>query len=53
MEPVHQEVPETTKAKLRAQHAELDPFALKKSIEVKLKRFFTVLSNLDREATKT
>ena len=47
------EVPETTKARLRAQHAELDPFALKKSIEVKLKKFFTVLSNLNREATKT
>jgi hypothetical protein len=47
------EVLEITKAKLRAKHAELDPFALKKSIEAKLKKFFTVLSNLNREATKT
>jgi hypothetical protein len=46
-------IPEATKAKLRAQHAGLDPFALKKSIEVKLKNFFTALSNLDRESTKT
>jgi hypothetical protein len=44
---------EETKAKLRSEHARLDPFALKKNIEVKLKKFFTVLSNLDREATKT
>jgi hypothetical protein len=46
------EVPEATKVKLRAEHAALDPFALKKSIETKLKKFFTALSNLDREATK-
>lgn len=46
------EIPEATKAKLRAEHAKLDPFALKKSIEVKLKKFFTALSNLNREATK-
>jgi hypothetical protein len=46
------DIPEATKAKLRAQHAGLDPFALKKNIEVKLKKFFTVLGNLDREATK-
>jgi hypothetical protein len=26
---------------------------LKKSIEVKLKKFFTALGNLDRESTKT
>lgn len=45
------EIPETTKAKLRAQHAQLDPFALKKNIELKLKNFFTVLGNLNREAT--
>ena len=44
---------EATKARLRAQHAKLDPFALKKSIEAKLKKFFTVLGNLDRESTKT
>jgi len=47
------DIPEATKAMLRAQHARLDPFALKKSIEVKLKKFFTVLGNLDRESTKT
>ena len=46
-------IPEATKARLRAQHAKLDPFALKKNIEVKLKNFFTVLGNLDRESTKT
>lgn len=43
---------EATKTRLRAQHAQLDPFALKKSIEVKLKKFFTALGNLNREATK-
>ena len=47
------DIPEATKAKLRAEHAELDPFALKKSIEVKLQKFFTALGNLNREATKT
>ena len=47
------EIPEATKTKLRAEHVALDPFALKKSIEVKLKKFFTALSNLDRESTKT
>jgi len=46
------DIPEATKVKLRAQHAQLDPFALKKSIEFKLKKFFTALGNLDREATK-
>jgi hypothetical protein len=49
------DIPEATKAKLRAQHGGLDPFALKKSIEVKLKKFFTALGalgNLNREATK-
>jgi len=46
------DIPEATKAKLRAEHARLDPFALKKSIEVKLKKFFTVLGHLNREATK-
>jgi hypothetical protein len=46
------EIPEATKAKLRAQHAQLDPWALRKSIELKLKNFFTVLGNLNREATK-
>ena len=47
------DIPEATKDKLRAEHAGLDPFALKKSIESKLKNFFTVLGNLDRESTKT
>lgn len=47
------DIPEATKAKLRTEHAALDPFALKKNIELKLKKFFTALSNLDRESTKT
>jgi hypothetical protein len=46
------DIPEATKVKLRAQHRGLDPFALKKSIEAKLKKFFTALGNLNREATK-
>jgi hypothetical protein len=46
------EIPEEKKAKLRAEHASLDPFALKKSIESKLRKFFTTLGNLNREATK-
>jgi hypothetical protein len=46
------DIPEATKAKLRNQHATLDPFLLKKSIELKLKKFFTALGNLNREATK-
>jgi len=47
------DIPEATKARLRAQHALLDPFALKKSIETKLRKFFTVLGNLNCQATKT
>jgi hypothetical protein len=47
------EIEEATKTKLRTEHTALDPFALKKSIEVKLKKFFTALRNLDRESTKT
>ena len=47
------DIPEATKARLRAEHAALDPFALKKSIEAKLKNFFTALGNLDRESTKS
>jgi hypothetical protein len=39
------------KARLRAERALLDPFALKKNIETKLRKFFTVLGNLNREAT--
>ena len=46
------DIPETTKAKLRAEHATLDPFELKKTIEIKLKKFFTALANLNRKATK-
>jgi hypothetical protein len=46
------DIPAATKAKLRAEHTGLDPFALKKNIEIKLKKFFTVLGNLNREATK-
>ncbi len=47
------DIPAATKARLRAEHAALDPFALKKSIEAKLKVFFTALGNLNREATKS
>jgi transposase InsO family protein len=46
------DIAEETKARLRTEHAHLDPFALKKSIENKLRKFFTVLGNLNREATK-
>lgn len=46
------QIPEATKARLRAEHARLDPFALKKAIERKLKSFFTALGNLDGESTK-
>jgi len=46
------EVEEATKIRLRGEHTRLDPFELKKGIERKLKNFFTVLGNLDREATK-
>ena len=45
------DIAEAIKARLRAQHATLDPFVLKKNIEIKLKNFFTVLGNLHREAT--
>lgn len=47
------DIAEATKVELRAQHAVLNPFALKKRIEIKLKKFFTALSNLNREAMKT
>ena len=46
------DIPEARKVKLRAEHAKLDPFALKKNIEFKLRKFFTALGNLNREATK-
>jgi hypothetical protein len=45
------DIAEDTKTRLRAEHALLDPFALKKNIETKLRKFFTVLGNLNREAT--
>ena len=46
------DIPAATKARLRTEHAGLNPFGLKKSIEEKLKKFFAVLGNLNREATK-
>jgi hypothetical protein len=46
------DIAEEQKSKLRAEHAALNPFALKKNIEIKLKTFFTALGNLNREATK-
>ena len=45
------DIPEATKAKLRAENVVLGPFALKKSIELKLRKFFTALGNLNRKAT--
>ena len=45
--------PEATKARLRAEHAKLDPFALKKRIEQKLQKFFTALGYLDCELSKS
>ena len=50
--PMSPDIPETTKARLRAEHAELEPFELKKSIEAKLKKFFTALGNLNGETAK-
>jgi hypothetical protein len=47
------DIEEATKTRLREEHARLDPFELKKNIEQKLKNFFTVLGNLDYEATKS
>ena len=44
--------PEATKARLRAEHALLDPFELKNAVEHKLRNFFTALGNFDRESTK-
>jgi hypothetical protein len=45
------DIPDATKTRLRTEHSALDPFTLKKNIEIKLKNFFTVLGNLNREAT--
>jgi hypothetical protein len=39
------------KARLQAEHAQLNPFTLKKNIEQKLRLFFTAKSNLQPEAT--
>jgi len=47
------DIAEATKTRLRQEHARLDPFELKKAIEVKLQNFFTLLGNRDRESTKT
>jgi hypothetical protein len=47
------DVEEATKTRLRQEQALLDPFELKKNIERKLRNFFTVLGNQDRESTKT
>ena len=47
------DIDEAVKTKLREEHARLDPFELKKDIERKLKNFFTVLGNLNRESTKS
>ena len=46
------DIPEAKKRELRDRHAKLDPFELKKNIEIKLKKFFIVLGNLNREAAK-
>ena len=44
------DIPEAKKRELRDRHAKLDPFELKKNIEIKLKKFFTAPGNLNREA---
>lgn len=46
------DIGEAKKAELRAQHAPLNPFELKKRIEAKLKTFFTALRNLDCKSAK-
>ena len=43
-------VSQKAKARLQAEHAQLNPFALKKNIEQKLRLFFTARSNLQLEA---
>ena len=40
------DIDEAIKIRLRQEHARLNPFALKKSIERKLKNFFTQLGNI-------
>lgn len=44
-------VSDKVKARLRAEHAQFNPFNLKKNIEEKLRAFFTSKSNLQSEAT--
>ena len=46
-------IPEANKARRREEPQRLDPFALKKNLEEKLKKFFPALGPLDRESTKT
>jgi transposase InsO family protein len=46
------DIDEAIKLRLRQEHARLNPFELKKRIERKLKNFFTLLGNLDRESMK-
>jgi hypothetical protein len=45
------QISQTNKARLRAEHAQPNPFDLKKNIEQKLRWFFTAQSNLQPEAT--
>ena len=46
------DINQNTKARLFAEHEQLNPFRLKKSIERKLKNFFTLLGNLNHESMK-
>jgi hypothetical protein len=43
-------ISQKAKVRLRAEHARLNPFTLKKNIELKLRLFFTARSNLQLEA---
>ena len=45
------DIAEAMKQRLRTEHAQLNPIALKKRLEAKLRNSFTVLGNLDREST--
>ena len=47
------DIDEATKTRLRQEHDRLSPFELKYAIERKLKTFFTVLGNLNRESTQS
>jgi hypothetical protein len=46
------DIAEATKRRVQTQHAQLHPIQLKQRLEAKLRNFFTLLSNLDRESTK-